>query len=145
VVTAVFVDETDKPFLSFESVKHAVPGNTLICPLSDNIPRIVHWTKAGMGIKSYIFLEDGKPAFKKPTPSQNGWLTDVCAVQHVWRMFKGACFDYLETRCLNQDSLENTFGVIRLRRGSNCNPTVEQFVDALKTSIISGLACTESV
>jgi hypothetical protein len=34
----------------------------------------------------------------------------------------------------------NTFGVIRLYCGSNDNPTVGQFVDVLKTSIISGLA-----
>jgi hypothetical protein len=32
------------------------------------------------------------------------------------------------------DPLENTFGVIRLHCGSNNNPTVGQFVDALKTS-----------
>jgi hypothetical protein len=57
-------------------------------------------------------------------------------------MLKGAGFDYLETRCLNQDPLENTFGVIHLHCGSNNNPTVGQFVDAIKTSIINGLAYT---
>jgi hypothetical protein len=43
-------------------------------------------------------------------------------------------------KSLNQDPLENTFGVIRLHCGSNNNPTVGQFVHALKTSIINGLA-----
>jgi hypothetical protein len=52
---------------------------------------------------------------------------------------KGAGFEYLETQCLNQDLLENTFGVIRLHGGSNNNPTVRHFVDALKTSIINGI------
>ena len=51
-------------------------------------------------------------------------------------------FNYLETQSLNQDPLENTFGVIRLHCGSNNNKTVGQFVDALKTSIINGLAYT---
>ena len=46
------------------------------------------------------------------------------------------------TQSLNQDPLENTFGVIHLHCGSNNNPTVGQYVDALKTSIISGLAYT---
>jgi hypothetical protein len=55
---------------------------------------------------------------------------------------KCAGFDCLETRSLNQDPLENTFGVIRLHCGSNNNPTVGQFVGALKTSIINGLAYT---
>jgi hypothetical protein len=65
---------------------------------------------------------------------------NICAVQHVWRMLRKAGFKYLETRNLIQDPLENTFGVIRLHCGSNNNPTVGQFVDALKTSIINGLA-----
>jgi hypothetical protein len=53
---------------------------------------------------------------------------------------KSAGFHYLETRSLNQDPLENTFGIIRLNCGSNNNPTVGQFADALKTSITNGLA-----
>jgi hypothetical protein len=51
----------------------------------------------------------------------------------VWRTLKNAGFNYLETRSLNQDPLENTFGVIRFHCGSNNNPTVGEFVDALKT------------
>jgi len=43
-------------------------------------------------------------------------------------------------RNLNQDLLENTFGVIHLHCGSNNNPSVGQFVDALKPSIINSLA-----
>ena len=43
---------------------------------------------------------------------------------------------------MNQDPLENTFGVIRLHFDSNNNPNVGQFVDALKTSIINGLGYT---
>jgi len=57
-------------------------------------------------------------------------------------MLKRAGFDYLETQSLNQYPLENTFGVIHLHCGSNNNPSVGQFVDSLKTSIISGLVHT---
>lgn len=49
-------------------------------------------------------------------------------------------FKYLETRNLNQDALENIFGAIHLHCGSNNNPSLGQFVCALKTVIISGLA-----
>jgi hypothetical protein len=55
-------------------------------------------------------------------------------------MLKKAGFKYIETRNFNQDPLENTFGVIRMHCGSNSNPTVGQFVEALKSSIINGLA-----
>jgi hypothetical protein len=50
-----------------------------------------------MGISSWIFLKDGKPAFLRPPPSQNGWLIDIAAAQHVWRTVKEAGFKYLET------------------------------------------------
>jgi hypothetical protein len=99
-----------------------------------------YWDKAGIGVSSWTFLKDGKPAFNKPPPSQNGWLVNIGAVRHVWRMLKEAGFKYLETWNLNQDPLENTLGVIRLHCGLNNNPNVGQFVDALKTSIINGLA-----
>ena len=45
-------------------------------------------------------------------------------------------FKYLETQNLNQDALANTLGAIHLHCGSNNNPSVGQFVDALKTVII---------
>ena len=50
-------------------------------------------------------------------------------------------FKYLETPNLNQSGLQNTFGAICFHCGSNNNLSVGQFVDALKTVIISGLAC----
>ena len=54
-------------------------------------------------------------------------------------MLKEAGLKKLETQNLNQDLLQNTSGVIRLHCGSNNNPTVGQFVDALKTIIINDL------
>jgi len=140
VATGVFVEEVDQLFDSFNSNFLAPPFKKLLCPLSSDIPHMGYWDKAGIGVSSWTFLKDGKPAFNKPPLSQSGWLVNIGAVRHMWRMLKGAGFKYLETRNLNQDPLENTFGVIRLHCGSNNNPTVGQFVDALKTSIINGLA-----
>ena len=94
------------------------------------------------GDKKLDLFKCGKPAFKQLTPSNNGWNTNNCAVQHVWRTLRNAGFGYHETRSLNQNPLENTFGVIRLHCGSNNKKNVGQFVDALKTSIINGLAYT---
>jgi hypothetical protein len=31
-----------------------------------------YWDKAGKEVGNWIFLKDGKPAFNKPHPSQNG-------------------------------------------------------------------------
>jgi hypothetical protein len=130
LATAEFVEEVDSLFSSFNGGMSVDPGKALHCPLSDNSPHIGHWTKASVGVSSWIFLKDSKPAFFRPPPSQNGWLIDIAAAQHA----------YLQTRNLNQDPLENTFGVIRSYCGSNDDPTVGQFIDALKTSIINGLS-----
>jgi hypothetical protein len=95
---------------------------------------------ASMGINSWNFLEDNKCTFLQPPPSQNGWLIDIHAAQHVFRTVKEVSFKCLHTQNLNQDPHKNIFGVIPFYCGSNSNPTVGEFVDVLKTSIINGLA-----
>ena len=55
LATAVFVDDIDELFDSFNSVKHGASGKPLRSPISDKSPHIGHWTKASMGIKSWIF------------------------------------------------------------------------------------------
>jgi len=76
----------------------------------------------------------------RPPPSRIGWLITKVAVQHVGRKVSEELkFQFLETRNLNQDALENTFGANHLHYGSNNNPSVGQFLDALKTVIINGL------
>jgi hypothetical protein len=67
-------------------------------------------------------------------------MIDITVAQHVWRTAKEVDFKCPHTRSLNQDPLENTFGAVYSYCGSNNNPTVGQFVDALKTNIISGHA-----
>jgi hypothetical protein len=92
-----------------------------------------------MRIRNWVFLQDGKPAFKQRPSSQTGRLIDIAAAQHVWRTLKNAEFDYFAPWRLNQDLLENTFGALLLHCGSNNNPTVGQFVDALKTRTFNDL------
>jgi hypothetical protein len=72
LATAQFVEEVDSLFDSFNGGTSVDPGKKLRCPLSDNSPHIRHWTKASMGVSSWSFLKDGKPAFLRPPPSQNG-------------------------------------------------------------------------
>jgi ABC-type nitrate/sulfonate/bicarbonate transport system substrate-binding protein len=45
-----------------------------------------------MGINSWIFLKGDKFALSHPPSSQNGWLINITAVQHVWRIVKEAGF-----------------------------------------------------
>ena len=64
----------------------------------------------------------------RPPPSQTGWLITIGAVQHVWRkVSEEHKFQFLETRNLNQDALENTFGAILCTVGQ----TVTHLLDSL--------------
>ena len=72
--------------------------------------------------------------------SQDGWLATLRGVMILWEKLKECGFTHLETRSLNQDPIENLFGCIRSNLGPNSNPTVHQFLSALKTCIVKGFA-----
>jgi hypothetical protein len=58
----------------------------------------------------------------------------------LWKVVLKEGFHHLETRKLNQDPLENLFGIIRQNCGQNHHPNVPQFVSALKTALIDGFS-----
>ena len=140
LATAMFVKDFDDLFDSFIGVTHFPDhGKLLRCHLTSTSKHMEYWRSAVDKVKTWTFLnKESEPMH--PPPSQMDWLISIGAVQHVWRkVSEEHKFKFLENRNLNQDALENTFGAIRLHCGSN-NPSVGQFVDALKTDIINGLA-----
>jgi hypothetical protein len=80
------------------------------------------------------------PFFDLLLHRMGGSLTLLLPSMCVWKTVKETGFKYLETRSLNQDPLENTFCAIRFYCGSNDNPTVGKFVNALKSNIVNGVA-----
>jgi len=112
-------------------VSHALLTTESFCIVILPVP-VSTWSAADK-VKTWTFLnKESEPM--QPPPSQTGWLITIDAVQHVWRkMSEEHKFKFLETRNLNQDALENIFSAIHLHCGSNNNPSVGQFVDALKS------------
>jgi len=137
----VFVKEVDDLFDSFIGVTCSPDhGKLLRFRLTSTRKHMEYWRSAVDKVKTWTFFNK-ESELMHPPPSQTGWLITIGAVQHVWRrVSEEHKFKFLETRNLNQDALKNTFGAIHLHCGSNSNPCVGQFVDALKTVIINGLA-----
>ena len=124
-VTATFVREVYDLFDSIIGVTRSSDrGKLLRCRLTSTSKHMEYWRSAVDKVKTWTFLNKKSEPMRFP-PSQTGWLITIGAVQHVWR--KGSeerKFKFLETRNLNQDALENSFGAIRLHCSSNTNPSL---------------------
>jgi hypothetical protein len=141
LATATFVKEVNDLFEGFIGVTLSPDcGKHLRCRLTNTSKHMEYWGSAADKVKTWTILnKESEPMH--PPPSQTSWLITIGAVQHVWRkVSEEDKFKFLETRNLNQDALENTFGGVHLHCVSNNNLFAGQFVDALKTVIINGLA-----
>jgi hypothetical protein len=88
LATAAFVEQVHNLLDNFNGGKRFDQGKTLHFPLNDNSPHVEHWKKASMWINSWIFPQGQYTAFHYHPPSQNGWLVNITAAQHVWRAVK---------------------------------------------------------
>jgi len=54
----------------------------------------------------------------------DGWQITINGIIQLWTIIKDHDFQYLQTRRINQDSIENFFDSVR-QQGGNCfNPTL---------------------
>ena len=52
-----------------------------------------------------------------------GWKITINSLMNIWTRLQNANFNFILTRRLNQDCLENFFGSIRQQNGNAVNPT----------------------
>ena len=72
--------------------------------------------------------------------SMKGWLVTLNAIISIWNKLKTLHnFQFLFTRRLNTDPLENFFGTIRKQGGNSDNPTPVQFTRAFRKLFFSSL------
>lgn len=90
--------------------------------------------KAKMG--GWTFIRKKDRSRHKP-PCLHGWMENADSFRFLWLKLKREGFQKLRLRNLNQDPLENFFGLIRQCGGSSTDLTCELFISALKTCMIS--------
>ncbi|KAH6924175.1 hypothetical protein HPB50_013358 [Hyalomma asiaticum] len=128
ITTAQFCDRMDRIFDALNSsskkktsqkLRHAIvkEDSELIDFLRGQPPWIASWTFDG----------------RRQPQTVIGWQITIQAICQLWDdLSKNYNFEYLLTRRLQQDPLENIFGHIRQKQGCNTNPNVAQFICGLK-------------
>ncbi|CAK1592306.1 unnamed protein product, partial [Parnassius mnemosyne] len=137
LATAELVSKMDKLFdLLNSSTSNLKNGKPHATNISKTSPHWEFFNEMRGFFKSLILI-----GCQRAPPSIMGWLWTMNGVKHLYTNLtkKHKNIRSISTRALQQDPLENLFGAIRSNCGSNVNPTVRQFVAALKSTIFSKL------
>lgn len=73
-------------------------------------------------------------------PSVQGWLMNISSLQALWEDVSSKYnLQYLLTRRINQDCLENFFCCIRKAGGNNYTPNIQQLKSAMKNVVCNSM------
>jgi len=142
--TAVVLDFFNKVFDSVNA--HTLrPETPLRVAVIKNSKHHDFWLHA---IKLLSDMRYVDPKTKQPVkciPSLKNWIFTLRGFQNIWKIVNNAGIQFLKTRNLNQDPLENFFGMIRSHGHRNTNPSCSQFCGSYKTLLINNLTSKRSM
>lgn len=111
--------------------------------VSEKTTHLQKWAEYRKKLKTVKFFKQSG-AEAKNNKCIEGYIMTLSSLQDLWHEVHKLGFKYLNLRQLNQDSLENLFGIIRQHSPTDKNPTCAAFVAALRTSIVTGLSGASS-
>ena len=94
--------------------------------------------KAKLMRMRFVDRQSRKPLSRQPPSMQNLQKT-IQGTQLLWNRLKDLGFQHLKTKHLNQDPLENFFGLVRDYGAGNTKPTCYQFIGHFKALVINNL------
>ncbi|KAJ8910056.1 hypothetical protein NQ315_012749, partial [Exocentrus adspersus] len=110
--TADFLSLMDQLFDSVNgSTYEADHGKDLRCAVKKNSPHLDFWKESIKVLESAKFIKQNNSEFVPP--SLNNWIKTLRAFIYIWNTVSKVGFAYLTPRHINQDPLENFFGMIR--------------------------------
>ncbi|KAM7311789.1 uncharacterized protein ISCGN_008696 [Ixodes scapularis] len=125
--SADFIERMDKLFDCLNSNSSTAVNGKMNYAISANSEHLEFLQEAVKWIASWRFDSPRQPH------TIRGWLVTIRAVLMLWEdLSQNFNFTCLLTRHLQQDPLENLFGSLRMKHGSNEHPNVLQFIAALK-------------
>ena len=129
----------------FDSLFDCVNSSTLQSPkklrsaISEKSSHIAFLEKSIKQIKDIKVLNGNKDVTTQ-IKSMKGWLVTLNAIISIWNKLKTLHnFQFLFTRRLNTDPLENFFSSIRQQSGNSDNPTPVQFTRAFRKLFFSSV------
>ncbi|KAF4533102.1 hypothetical protein B566_EDAN003822, partial [Ephemera danica] len=96
------------------------------------------WQKAEETFSEMKFFRSTTQKFYRP-PCVSGWELTISAFKMLWSDLQAQGANFLGTRRVNQDCLENLFSQIRFRAGSTADLTPKSFSEIYKTVLMSFL------
>lgn len=134
--TADFLERMDKLFDCLNSSVVKQPGDKLRYAIKEQSEHASFLEQCLPWIESWRFGS----ADKWQPRTIKEWQVTIKAVLLQWgELHQDLGFDSLLTRRLQQDPLENLFGIVRQQHGCNDNPTVFQFIAGLKHIMLGKL------
>lgn len=133
--TAFFISTIDKLFDSFNS-KQIYDKKKLLCSVKKDSDHVNFWHDMLKFIQSWKFINvNGKEVH---THCKKGWLVTVKSAINVCKIILEK-HDNVFMRRFNQDALENTFSIVRSKRGNDSNPDCSQLTSCLRAVMVNNI------
>jgi hypothetical protein len=140
--TANFLLFVDKLFDSVNgSALNPFDGNLLRRAVTSRTEHVNFWNEALRVLESIQFFSRNKQFVP---PSITNWILSIRNLKMIWTKLQSSGFEFLCTRNLNQDPLENFFCCVRSHGVRNINPTCNSFRATFKSLLLNNFLTSHS-
>lgn len=125
----------------------SLPKNTnpLRCPVTENSLHADFWSQARKCLLENVRFIDRRTLKPVSVPSLRNWASTLGGFQRLRNNLKRLSVKRFSPRNVNQDPLENFFGMIRSHGRRNVNPTSTQFQSSFKSLLINNLTSADTI